>query len=157
MKAWLAPLLAGVLFGAGLVVGGMTDPENVIGFLDFFGEWKPALIFVMGGAIAVNFVLMRLILRRPAPLFDGQFHLPTRRDIDPRLVIGSGLFGIGWGLGGFCPGPGIVSAFAGNEDALVFVVAMTLGMFAFRLWAGRSRGLEPVDTLSSTNAQGRAQ
>lgn len=156
MKALLAPLLAGVLFGAGLVVSGMTDPANVIGFLDFFGDWRPALMFVMGGAIAVNFTLMKLILRRRSPLFDRQFHLPTRRDIDPRLVIGSALFGIGWGMGGFCPGPGIVSAFAGNFDALVFISSMTFGMFAYRLWDGRSRSLEPIDTLSSTNPQGRA-
>jgi hypothetical protein len=131
MKA-LAPIVAGVLFGAGLVVSGMTDPANVVGFLDFFGDWRPELMFVMGGAIAVNLVLMKLILRRPQPLFDSQFHLPTRRDIDGRLVLGSALFGIGWGLAGFCPGPGVVAAAAGNVDALIFVVAMTAAMFAFR-------------------------
>jgi uncharacterized membrane protein YedE/YeeE len=124
-----APLLvAGLLFGVGLAIAGMTRPEKVAGFLDITGAWDPSLAFVMVGAIGVHFVLHRLVLRRTAPLFDDRFHMPTRRDISPRLVVGAGLFGVGWGLGGFCPGPALTSAAAGALPALVFVAAMTAGM-----------------------------
>ena len=124
-----APLLiAGALFGVGLAIAGMTRPEKVAGFLDITGAWDPSLAFVMLGAIGVHFVLHRLVLRRAAPLFDDRFHMPTRRDIDPRLLVGAGLFGVGWGLGGFCPGPALTSAAAGALPALVFVAAMVAGM-----------------------------
>ncbi|MDB4995294.1 MAG: hypothetical protein JWM74_2726 [Myxococcaceae bacterium] len=128
-----APLLvAGALFGIGLAIAGMTRPEKVTGFLDITGAWDPSLAFVMLGAIGVHFVLHRLVLRRTAPLFDDRFHLPTRRDIDPRLLVGAGLFGVGWGLGGFCPGPALTSAAAGALPALVFVAAMIAGMLIER-------------------------
>ena len=104
----------------------MTKPSKIIGFLDIAGDWDPSLAFVMAGAIAVHFVAYRLIRRRSAPLYDTQFHLPTRRDIDLRLVLGAALFGVGWALGGFCPGPGIVAAGGGSLHAVIFVVAMTL-------------------------------
>ena len=119
--------VAGALFGAGLLLAGMTRPDKVIGFLDLFGRWDPSLMFVMAGAIAVHLVAYRLVVKRPRPLFDAGFHLPTRRDLDARLLAGAAIFGVGWGLGGFCPGPGLVSAAAGG-DALVFVVTMTAGM-----------------------------
>lgn len=106
----------------------MTLPSKVVGFLDLAGAWDASLAFVMIGAIAVHFVLYRVIARRRSPLFDASFHLPTRKDIDRRLVAGAALFGVGWGLGGFCPGPGLVSAGAGSLNAIVFVVGMTLGM-----------------------------
>jgi uncharacterized protein len=118
----------GALFAAGLAVSGMTQPSKIIGFLDVFGRWDPSLMFVMVGAIAVHFTAYRLILRRKAPLFETKFHLPTRRDIDLRLVLGAALFGIGWGLGGFCPGPGLVALGSGSVSAIIFVVGMTLGM-----------------------------
>jgi uncharacterized protein len=118
----------GALFAAGLAVSGMTQPSKIIGFLDVFGRWDASLMFVMVGAIAVHFTAYRLILRRKAPLFETKFHLPTRRDIDLRLVLGAALFGIGWGLGGFCPGPGLVALGSGSVSAIVFVVGMTLGM-----------------------------
>lgn len=126
---------AGALFGVGLAVAGMTRPGKVIGFLDLTGAWDASLAFVMVGAIMVHFIALRLIKRRGAPLFDQTFHLPTRRDLDPRLLTGAAVFGIGWGLGGYCPGPGLVSAGAGSVPALVFVVGMTIGMVAEHAFA----------------------
>ncbi len=128
MKRNAAAFGAGALFAVGLAFSGMTRPSKVVGFLDLAGDWDASLAFVMMGAIAVHFVAYRLVLRRPAPLFDGSFHLPTRRDIDLRLVLGAAVFGVGWGLGGYCPGPGLVSAAAGALGAVVFVVGMTVGM-----------------------------
>jgi uncharacterized membrane protein YedE/YeeE len=127
-------LLTGVLFGAGLVVSGMTLPDKVIGFLNpLGGAWDPSLALVIVGAVGVHGVLMRLILRRGAPLVDTQFHLPTRRDLDPRLIGGAALFGVGWGLGGVCPGPGLVGAATLASPLLLFVGGMFVGMGVFRL------------------------
>lgn len=118
----------GALFGVGLAISGMTKPSKVVGFLDVFGAWDASLAFVMLGAIAVHFIAHRLVVKRPSPLFDLRFHLPTRKDIDMRLILGAVLFGTGWGLGGFCPGPGLVTAAGGMTAALVFVGGMTIGM-----------------------------
>lgn len=134
MKAALASFGSGALFGVGLIVAGMTKPEKVVGFLDFTGSWDPSLMFVMGGAVMVHFVLFRVIRRLPSPVFDTKFHIPTRRDLDARLLLGAALFGIGWGLGGFCPGPGLVSLASGSLAPLVFVLAMTAGMLVQRTW-----------------------
>lgn len=142
MKAAATSFAAGVLFAIGLGVSGMTQPSKVAGFLDLFGAWDASLAFVMVGAIAVYFVLYRLTMRRTAPLFDIRFHVPTRKDLDRRLVLGASMFGIGWGLGGYCPGPGLVSAAAGALPALVFVASMALGMKAEQLvsyWLVRAR------------------
>lgn len=128
MKKTLSALAAGALFGVGLGVSGMTQPSKVMGFLDVAGHWDPSLAFVMIGAIAVHFVLFRLIARRRSPLLDDRFHLPTRKDLDAKLVLGAAIFGVGWGLGGFCPGPGLVSSASGATTALVFVGAMLAGM-----------------------------
>lgn len=128
MKKNLFAYLSGLLFGVGLVVAGMVQPDKVIGFLDFFGEWDASLMFVMGGAVAVHFVLFRVITRRASPLFDARFHIPTRSDLDPKLVTGAAIFGIGWGLGGFCPGPGFASLATGALAPIAFLVAMTAGM-----------------------------
>jgi uncharacterized protein len=128
MKSALSALGAGLIFGVGLGLSGMTQPPKVIGFLDVFGAWDPSLMFVMMGAVAVHFGLSRLIRRRERPLFDGRFHLPTGRDVDSKLVMGSAVFGLGWGLGGFCPGPAIVALGSGALSAIVFVAAMALGM-----------------------------
>ena len=119
---------AGLVFSLGLGVSGMTDANKVIGFLDVSGTWNPSLAFVMIGAIAVHFVLYRLILRRSSPLLAHRFELPTRQDISAPLLRGAGLFGIGWGLGGFCPGPGLVSVVSFEPAAVVFVVSMLGGM-----------------------------
>jgi uncharacterized membrane protein YedE/YeeE len=131
MSAFSA-FVAGLVFGIGLLLSGMTDPGKVIGFLDIAGTWDPSLGFVMGGAILVGAFAFRVAGKRARTLMGGAFHLPHRRDIDPRLVGGSVLFGIGWGLAGFCPGPALVSFGAGYEKAAVFVAAMLGGMLLFR-------------------------
>jgi uncharacterized protein len=120
--------LAGLVFAIGLGISGMTLPSKVIGFLDVAGDWDPSLAFVMGGAIAVHLTVNRFVQKRGRPLLSDIFHLPKRSEIDGRLVAGAALFGIGWGLGGFCPGPALVSAAAGQKEALLFVGAMTAGM-----------------------------
>jgi hypothetical protein len=123
--------LAGALFGGGLVVAGMTQPARIIAFLDVFGDWQPSLLLVMGAAVVVYALIFRAVARREhVPWFGVALHIPTRRDIDARLVIGAAIFGIGWGLGGFCPGPAIVSAASGSTSALTFVGAMAAGMYA---------------------------
>lgn len=133
--SFLVNLTLGLLFGAGLVVSGMADPAKVLNFLDLFGTWDPSLAFVMGGAVVVAFIGYRLVLRRDAPVVGKTFHLPTRNDIDARVVAGPAIFGIGWGLGGFCPGPALAAIGLGATGTLAFVPAMTLGMWAARLLA----------------------
>ena len=127
----LAAFAAGLVFGVGLIVSGMTDPGKVIGFLDVAGTWDPSLAFVMGGAILVGFFAFAFA-RRSAKTFLGHpLQLPQRRDLDARLIGGSVVFGIGWGLGGFCPGPALVAFGAGYDQATVFVIAMLAGMLAY--------------------------
>jgi uncharacterized membrane protein YedE/YeeE len=117
-------LLAGVLFGAGLVIGGMTEPAKVRGFLDFFGAWDPTLMFVMGGAVSVHWLAYRWVRGRKAPLIASAFQIPSRKDIDLKLLAGAALFGFGWGLGGYCPGPAVASLPSGGLSVLAFVAAM---------------------------------
>jgi uncharacterized protein len=126
--SFIAALAAGLVFGIGLILSGMTDPGKVIGFLDVAGRWDPSLAFVMGGAILVGFFAFRLAGRRGQAFLGGAMQLPQRRDIDARLIAGSVLFGIGWGLAGFCPGPALVSFGSGVDQAAVFVVGMLAGM-----------------------------
>lgn len=126
-KGNLFAFASGLIFAIGLGISGMTSQEKVLGFLDISGKWDPSLAFVMLGAIAVHFVAGRLVRARKAPLFDTKFHLPTSRELDAKLLGGAALFGIGWGLGGFCPGPGLVSVVTGGAP-LLFVAAMTVGM-----------------------------
>lgn len=121
-------LIAGLLFGTGLILSGMANPAKVQNFLDLFGTWDPSLAFVMGGAIMVTMPGFRLVQRRATPLFNDVFHLPTRTDFDTRLVAGAATFGIGWGLGGFCPGPALTSLPLADSGTLIFVPAMLLGM-----------------------------
>jgi uncharacterized membrane protein YedE/YeeE len=129
----LSEFLVGLLFGLGLLLSGMTDPGKVIGFLDLSGMWDPSLAFVMGGAIAVGFFAFALAKKRTSSFLGGALHLPTSSQIDKRLLIGSALFGAGWGIAGFCPGPGLVSMAAGQPKAVVFVVAMLAGMVVFEM------------------------
>lgn len=124
--------LAGVVFAVGLVVSGMTNPNIVIGFLDLFGDWDMRLLFVMGGAVAVNLVLFKIILKRGAPALDNKFHLPTRSDFDLKLVLGAALLGIGWGILGVCPGPGLVNIVTLQPLLLIFVGCMFVGMLGYR-------------------------
>ncbi|MBD9379546.1 DUF6691 family protein [Pseudoxanthomonas sp. PXM04] len=127
MKRWFAALLAGALFGAGLALSRMTDPNVVLGFLDVAGDFDPRLAFVLAGAVATTGVAFRLVLRRRRPLLADRFRLPLSRAIDRPLVIGALLFGIGWGLAGYCPGPALVGAAAGTDSALIFIAAMLAG------------------------------
>ena len=127
MRYFIAYLSA-LIFGIGLGISGMTDPSNVKGFLDIFGNWQPPLILVMGGAIAFHGLSYYFITRRQSPLLTEAFLLPSKKDIDLRLVIGSLIFGAGWGLGGFCPGPAIAAAFTLNPSVLVFIGSMSAGI-----------------------------
>ena len=131
----LPPLLSGTLFGAGLTLSGMTDPQRVRGFLDVFGHWDSTLAFVMAGAVGVMAVAWRIRTRMAAPLFEGKFSLPDRTDLDARLIGGSALFGIGWGLAGLCPGPALASLVLAPKDVLPFVAAMGAGMVVQRALA----------------------
>ena len=135
----LTEFAVGLLFGVGLILAGMTDPGKVLGFLDLFGAWDPSLAFVMGGAILVGVFAFALARKRTTSVLGGAMHLPTARDIDKRLVTGSLVFGAGWGLAGFCPGPAIVSMGAGQPKAIAFVLAMVAGMFLFELSERRTR------------------
>ncbi|MEO7151676.1 MAG: DUF6691 family protein [Burkholderiaceae bacterium] len=121
-------LLSGLLFGIGLIAGGMTQPLKVKGFLDLFGAWDPSLALVMGGAVAVGLVAFRWARGRRTAWSGAAIELPTSTTIDTRLVLGGALFGIGWGVAGYCPGPALVSAASGSLAALVFVLAMLAGM-----------------------------
>lgn len=133
MQNRISAFLVGLVFGLGLLVSGMTDPAKVLGFLDLAGLWDPSLAFVMGGAIAVGAVAFAVARKRTTSFLGGAMHLPGSRDIDRRLVLGSLVFGVGWGVAGFCPGPAIVSAGAGQPKAVVFVAAMLAGMWLFEL------------------------
>jgi len=135
----LSAFFVGLLFGIGLLLSGMTDPGKVQGFLDLAGAWDPSLALVMGGAIAVGVIAFRLAGQRASPLLGGAMHLPAERGVDQRIVIGGLLFGIGWGLAGFCPGPGIVSMASGESKGLVFVLAMLAGMALFEGFERLSR------------------
>ncbi len=128
MPVVFAAFFSGLVFAVGLAVGGMTDPMKVVSFLDVTGAWDPSLAFVMGGAILVYAPIYHFVTKRPRPLLHHAFHLPTRKDIDARLVAGGILFGLGWGVGGFCPGPAVVSAASLRGDVLTFVASMFVGM-----------------------------
>lgn len=131
MSARVAELVSGGLFGAGLALGGMTRPDKVIAFLDVTGDWDPSLALVMIGALIVHLIAWRLVRLRERPLAAPAFDLPTRTQLEPSLVIGAALFGAGWGLAGYCPGPALVSLGALLPSTLLFVVAMIAGQLLF--------------------------
>jgi len=137
IRGLLVSLISGTLFGAGLSIGGMTEPARVRGFLDLFGAWDPTLAFVMGGAVMVMAIAWAMQRRMLRPAFAEGFSLPDRSDITPRLVGGSALFGIGWGIAGLCPGPGFAALAIAPSAAAIFVVAMLGGMGLVRLIEGR--------------------
>jgi uncharacterized membrane protein YedE/YeeE len=139
MKIGIA-LSAGLLFGLGLSLGGMTQPAVVLGFLDIFGAWDPRLVFVMAGAVLTTAIGYRLVLRRPRPLLAEQFQLPTSRHVDARLIGGAALFGIGWGIAGYCPGPALASLGAGAPALLVLVACMIAGWWLAARLLPRARG-----------------
>jgi len=136
----LGAFVAGLIFGLGLIVSGMTDPSKVIGFLDLVGRWDPSLAFVMVGAIIVGMIGYAIAHKRTVAFLGGAMYLPATRQIDRRLILGGLVFGVGWGLAGFCPGPAIVSLGAGQDKAVVFVLAMLAGMALYELaeyWLAR--------------------
>ena len=136
MRKVYSSFFAGALFGAGLAVSQMVNPRKVTDFLDFFGRWDPSLALVMGGALVVTAISFRLILRRPHPLLDAEFHLPQARDLDRQLIGGAALFGVGWGLAGLCPGPAVTALVTLAVPFFVFFAAMLAGAFAYDRWAG---------------------
>lgn len=140
--------LSGLLFGFGLALSGMTDPRKVLGFLDVAGNWDPSLLFVLGGAVAVALVAFRFILRRPGPVFERRFAMPTAQGIDGPLVVGAILFGAGWGISGYCPGPAFAALAAPNWEVLVFLPSVLLGA-----WLHRLTTFAPEDT-ARTRASG---
>jgi len=127
MKGFIA-LACGLIFGVGLAVSGMTDTARVIGFLDVFGDWVPDLAFVMGGAVLVTVIVFRFVLRRDTPLMANSFSLPSKNTLDNRLLGGAAIFGVGWGLYGYCPGPAISALVYLNTETAIFVTAMLAGM-----------------------------
>jgi uncharacterized membrane protein YedE/YeeE len=138
MQHRISEFLVGLLFGLGLLLSGMTDPGKVIGFLDLFGAWDPSLALVMGGAIAVGFFAFAIAKKRTASFLGGALRLPTSSQIDKPLVVGAVLFGAGWGLAGFCPGPALVSLASGQAKAAVFVAFMLAGMIIFEIFDRRA-------------------
>jgi len=134
MQHRISEFLVGLLFGLGLILSGMTDPGKVLGFLDIAGIWDPSLALVMGGAIAVGFFAFAIAKKRTVNFLGGALHLPKSNEMDKPLVIGAMMFGAGWGLAGFCPGPAIVSLASGQIKAAMFVVFMLVGMQVFEVW-----------------------
>jgi uncharacterized membrane protein YedE/YeeE len=139
MQHRLTEFLVGLLFGIGLLLSGMTDPGKVLGFLDLFGNWDPSLALVMGGAIGVGVFAFTLAKKRTVSFLGGVMRMPTSSQIDRRLIVGALLFGAGWGLAGFCPGPALVSLAAGQPKAAVFVAFMVVGMIIFEIIDRRSQ------------------
>lgn len=134
----IAALVSGTVFGFGLALSGMLNPARVQGFLDIFGVWDPSLAFVLGGAVMVAFIGVRTMYRLDKPAFDETFQVPTKKRIDAPLVFGSALFGLGWGIGGFCPGPAVASLSVGLTESFLFVAAMLVGMTIHdRIWSRR--------------------
>lgn len=130
--------LIGLVFGAGIAISGMMDPAKVTNFFDIAGHWDPSLAFVMGGALAVTFLGYRFVLKRPAPIADSEFHLPLSTAIDGKLIVGAAIFGIGWGITGFCPGGALPALGTGRSEVLAFGAAMTLGILLARAYTHRS-------------------
>ena len=130
MKKIAIALISGIIFGLGLSLSQMINPNKVIGFLDIAGDWDPSLAFVMIGALTVTFISFRLILKRPEPLFEKAFHVSKRTQIDKALLGGAAIFGIGWGMSGYCPGPAVASLGLGSIEAIVMVISIYAGFFS---------------------------
>jgi uncharacterized protein len=141
IKQNLVAMIAGILFGLGLGLSQMVDRDRVLGFLDVAGAWDPTLLFVLGGAVSVTVIAFRFVLRMSHPIFDTQFRIPTRNDIDRPLVIGAMIFGIGWGIAGYCPGPGIVALVLGIWNPVLFVAALLAGSLTYRWYQHRTEKL----------------
>ena len=150
-----AGLLAGLLFGAGLALGGMTDPAVVLGFLDVAGDWNPSLIGVMGGAVVVTFVGYRLVLRGGRPLLAAWFARPARTRPDAALLAGAALFGVGWGLAGYCPGPALAALPSGWSGTALCVAGMLAGLGGVRVWRSRSGQAGELSSTRTTSSAAR--
>lgn len=135
MKENSVALLAGVLFGFGLGLSQMIDRDRVLNFLDVAGTWDPTLLFVLSGAVAVTVIAFRFVLRLPHPILTTQFHLPTKQAIDLPLVLGAGIFGIGWGIAGYCPGPGITALVLGIWNPVLFLLAFIAGSLVYKRYS----------------------
>ena len=138
MKQKLIALLSGLLFGFGLSLSQMIDRDRVLGFLDVAGDWDSTLLFVLGGAVGVTVIAFRFVLRLPQPIFSSKFYLPTRKDIDLPLILGAAIFGIGWGIAGYCPGPSITALVLGIPNPILFIIAFILGSLAYQWYSGLS-------------------
>ena len=136
--------LIGLIFGIGIVISGMANPAKVLNFFDIAGTWDPSLMFVMGGALIATFIGYRFVLRRSAPLLDTQFHLPTRKDLDLRLIGGSAVFGVGWGISGFCPGGALPALGTGRVEVFIFVAALIAGIVFVRFLQSAGRPGAPA-------------
>lgn len=157
MKSIALSFAAGLLFGIGLLLSGMTQPAKVVGFLDVLGGWDPSLALVMIGAIATHSLAYLAVSRRQGPLWGGRWAIPSRRDIDTRLLAGAALFGAGWGLGGYCPGPALTSAVSGSAPTLLFVASMLAGMWLFALWEAASAGATKPEARAAAKPDLQAQ
>lgn len=138
MKQKLIALLSGLLFGFGLSLSQMIDRDRVLGFLDVSGEWDLTLLFVLGGAVGVTIIAFRFVLRLERPILGEKFYLPTRKDIDFPLILGTAIFGIGWGIAGYCPGPGITALVLGIANPVLFIIAFIFGSLAYQYYTGLS-------------------
>ncbi|MGB3294368.1 MAG: DUF6691 family protein [Phormidesmis sp.] len=146
-------LVAGTIFGIGLGLSQMTDRQRVLGFLDLAGIWDPTLLFVLAAAVAFTVIAFRFVLRRPTPVLDKKFYVPDSNAIDSRLVLGSAIFGVGWGISGYCPGPGIAALAIGSWNPVLFVVALVTGMFAFNRYEKRAPSTQSSQTHPSQPAK----
>jgi uncharacterized protein len=133
MKNWLAPFVVGFVFAVGLSISGMTQPQKVLGFLDIFGQWDPGLMFVMIGAIGIHFILFKIIRKRTSPMLSPTWEIPAKNQITPALISGSFIFGIGWGMAGYCPGPAVTSLATFDSTPVLFVLSMIAGMIVFNI------------------------
>lgn len=144
----LVALFAGLLFGLGLSLSQMIDRDRVLNFLDITGNWDSTLLFVLGGAVGVTIIAFRFVLRLPNPIWGDKFYLPMRKEIDLPLILGSAIFGIGWGIAGYCPGPGLTALVIGGVNPIIFLLALVLGSFLYDLLAkllSNKNNLEPSE------------
>ncbi len=153
MKQNIVALIAGLLFGAGLIISQMIDPVRSLGFFDVAGRWDPTLLFVLGGAVGVTLIAFRFVLRQPAPFFAPKFQLPTKTTIDRPLIVGSALFGVGWAIAGYCPGPGITALIFGSWNPVLFVGSMAVGSFLYSRVSNRvaNQITEPSSATTETS------
>lgn len=151
MAKHIVGLLTGLIFGFGLALSGMTQPEIVLSFLDVAGRWNPSLLFVLGGAVGVTAISFRFILRRKKPVLDSRYYFSDEAHVDRSLVSGAVLFGVGWGIGGYCPGPAVTLIAAPSWELWAFLPAMLLGIFLQKFWAARREGKAVVIEVAEQN------